>query len=68
MIESYEEAVEGIEFADVSYVSSKKRGLEYEMENTVVCDGNAVRWDLRVRRRGRTVLKPEWISVCALTV
>jgi hypothetical protein len=36
MIESQDEAMEGIEFVAVSYVSSKKGGLEDEREQTVV--------------------------------
>ncbi len=63
-----DEAMEGIEFVEVFQVSSKKGGLEYELENTVFCDSDAVRWIIRVRQRGRAVLKPEWISLCAHAV
>jgi hypothetical protein len=39
MVDSRYEAREGIEFVEVSYVSSKKGGLEDEMEKIVVCEG-----------------------------
>jgi len=65
MIKSQDEVMEGIERVDVSYASSYKGGLEHEMEITTICDGDAVRWVIRVRRRVHVMLKPEWISVCA---